>query len=96
MAIQINIRGVPEQVRDELAARAALQGKSMQEFLRAGLMQLDNEWLFSPSLAGKCTGNPEVWLGGGEIVRAEYSEKTPPALIAGVRPRSHRQPAGWF
>jgi plasmid stability protein len=32
MAIQINIRDVPEKVRDELAARAALQGKSMQEF----------------------------------------------------------------
>jgi hypothetical protein len=27
MAIQINIRDVPERVRDELAARAALQGK---------------------------------------------------------------------
>jgi plasmid stability protein len=40
MAIQINIRDVPESVRDELAARAALQGKSMQEFLRAELEKL--------------------------------------------------------
>lgn len=40
MAIQINIRDVPESVRDELAARAALQGKSMQEFLRAELERL--------------------------------------------------------
>jgi antitoxin FitA len=40
MAIQITIRGVPERVRDELAARAALQGKSMQEFLRAELERL--------------------------------------------------------
>lgn len=40
MAIQISIRGVPEKVRDELAARAALQGKSMQEFLRAELERL--------------------------------------------------------
>jgi len=40
MAIQINIRDVPERVRDELAARAALQGKSMQEFLRAELERL--------------------------------------------------------
>src|SRR6202035_2033832 len=39
-AIQINIRDVPERVRDELAARAALQGKSMQEFLRAELERL--------------------------------------------------------
>jgi hypothetical protein len=37
MAVQITIRDVPEEVRDELAARAALQGKSMQEFLRAEL-----------------------------------------------------------
>lgn len=40
MPIQINIRDVPERVRDELAARAALQGKSMQEFLRAELERL--------------------------------------------------------
>jgi hypothetical protein len=40
MAIQINIRDVPEKVRDELAARAALQGKSMQEYLRAELERL--------------------------------------------------------
>ncbi len=40
MAIQINIRDVPESVRDELAARAASQGKSMQEFLRAELERL--------------------------------------------------------
>ncbi len=40
MAVQINIRDVSERVRDELAARAALQGKSMQEFLRAALERL--------------------------------------------------------
>ncbi|HEY0803276.1 MAG TPA: hypothetical protein VGD54_20745 [Steroidobacteraceae bacterium] len=40
MAVQISIRDVPEKVRDELAARAALQGKSMQEFLRTELGRL--------------------------------------------------------
>jgi antitoxin FitA len=40
MTIQINIRDVPVRVRDELAARAALQGKSMQEFLREELERL--------------------------------------------------------
>ncbi|HEU4619252.1 MAG TPA: hypothetical protein VFV10_14525 [Gammaproteobacteria bacterium] len=40
MAVQITIRDVPEDVRDELAARAALQGKSMQEYLRAELERL--------------------------------------------------------
>lgn len=40
MAVQITIRDVPEKVRDELAARAASQGKSMQEYLRAELERM--------------------------------------------------------
>ena len=40
MAIQLTIRDVPEPVRDELASRAAAQGKSMQEFLRAELVRI--------------------------------------------------------
>ena len=40
MSVQITIRAVPEKVRDELAARAASQGRSMQEFLRAALERL--------------------------------------------------------
>lgn len=40
MGVQINIRDVPEDVRDELAARAALQGKSMQEYLRGELQRM--------------------------------------------------------
>ncbi len=40
MGIQISIRDVPAKVRDELAARAASQGKSMQEFLRCELERL--------------------------------------------------------
>jgi antitoxin FitA len=40
MGIQITIRDVPERVRDELAARAASQGRSMQEFLRTALERL--------------------------------------------------------
>jgi len=40
MAVQINIRDVPEAVRDELAARAARERKSMQEYLREQLERL--------------------------------------------------------
>ncbi|MGB5816835.1 MAG: hypothetical protein WBH85_17100 [Thermoanaerobaculia bacterium] len=40
MPVQITIRNVPDGVRDELAARAALQRKSMQEFLRGELERL--------------------------------------------------------
>lgn len=47
MPVQITIRNVPDDVRDELAARAALEGKSMQEFLRAQLEDLASR----PSIA---------------------------------------------
>lgn len=40
MSVHITIRDVPERVRDELAARAASQGRSMQEFLRGELVRL--------------------------------------------------------
>lgn len=40
MSVQITIRDVPNAVRDELAARAALQGQSMQEYLRSELERL--------------------------------------------------------
>ena len=40
MPVQITIRDVPESVRDELAARAARERKSMQEFLREELERI--------------------------------------------------------
>ena len=40
MAVQITIRGVPEEVRDELAVRAAERRQSMQEFLRSELERI--------------------------------------------------------
>jgi hypothetical protein len=40
MPVQITIRDVPESVRNALAGRAALQGKSMQEYLRSELQRL--------------------------------------------------------
>jgi len=50
MTVQITIRNVPKQVRDELASRAALQRKSMQEYLRGELERIASR----PSL--------ETWL----------------------------------
>jgi len=38
MAIAITIRGVPDDVRDELAARAARAHQSLQEYLRSMLI----------------------------------------------------------
>ncbi|MEA2125492.1 MAG: antitoxin FitA [Solirubrobacteraceae bacterium] len=38
MSVAITIRGVPDEVRDELAARAARSGRSLQEYLRGMLI----------------------------------------------------------
>ena len=40
MPVQITIRDVPEEIRDELALRAASQRKSMQEYLRGELERI--------------------------------------------------------
>jgi plasmid stability protein len=40
MATAITVRNVPEDVRDELAARAARSGRSLQEFLLHHLTQV--------------------------------------------------------
>ncbi len=40
MAISMTIRDVPEDTRDELAARAARSGRSLQEYLRSELIAL--------------------------------------------------------
>lgn len=38
MGVAITVREVPDEVRDELAARAARAGKSLQEYLRGMLI----------------------------------------------------------
>lgn len=40
MPKSITIRDVPDDTSDELAARAALTGRSLQEYLRARLVEL--------------------------------------------------------
>jgi antitoxin FitA len=40
MGVQITIRNVSEEVRDELASRAARERKSMQEYLKGELERL--------------------------------------------------------
>jgi plasmid stability protein len=40
MPTSITIRDVPDEARDELAARAASTGRSLQEYLRAQLIDL--------------------------------------------------------
>jgi antitoxin FitA len=40
MSKSITIRNVPDETTEELAARAALTGRSLQEYLRARLVEL--------------------------------------------------------
>jgi plasmid stability protein len=40
MPVSVTIRNIPEKTRDELAARAKLAGRSLQEHLRAQLIEL--------------------------------------------------------
>ncbi len=40
MATSITIRNVPDETRDELAARAARSGRSLQEYLRGEMIEL--------------------------------------------------------
>jgi plasmid stability protein len=39
MSVAITVRDVPDEVRDELAARAARSGRSLQEYVRAMLVE---------------------------------------------------------
>lgn len=50
MAKSVTIRDVPDEVTDELSARAAATGRSLQEYLRAKLVELSR------------TPDPEVWV----------------------------------
>lgn len=43
MTVAITVRKVPEEVRDELAARAARSGRSLQEYLLIYLVRLASQ-----------------------------------------------------
>ncbi|MCY4613642.1 MAG: hypothetical protein OXB94_08495 [Nitrospira sp.] len=73
MAVQITIRGVPEEVRDELAMRAALQCQSMQEFLRCELARLAER----PSVG--------MWLQAVRNRKVGTKTRIPPSLILRAR-----------
>jgi hypothetical protein len=77
MSIQITIRDVPEKVRDELAARAALQGKSMQEYLRAELERLASRpsvdaWLEQVRKRKRAS---QTRVSGGRILRQRNADR---------------------
>ena len=77
MGVQITIRGVPEDVRDELKARAAARGQSMQEYLRGELERIVakptiDEWLKGVRAFKKATG---INVSTEDILRARDADR---------------------
>jgi plasmid stability protein len=52
MGVAITIRNVPEEVRDELATRAARSGRSLQEYLMLQLIELTSTPAVEDVIAG--------------------------------------------
>ena len=73
MSVRITIRGVPDDVRDELAARAAQQRQSMQAFLRGELERTASR----PSV--------EAWLRGVRARKEAAGTRVPPSRIVRAR-----------
>ena len=70
MSVNITIRNIPQEVRDELAARAAMEGKSMQEYLRTELVKLST------------TPPVEAWLNVVRERKATYGTRiTAPKIL---------------
>jgi antitoxin FitA len=65
MTTSITIRDVPDETRDELAARAASTGRSLQEYLRTRLIDLarrpDPEVLVQRIRARKASTGTSLW-----------------------------------
>lgn len=73
MPVQITIRGVAEEVRDELALRAAARRQSMQEFLRGELERIASR----PSV--------DLWLRDVRRRKAAAGAPVPRSAILGSR-----------
>ena len=78
MPVQITIRGVPDEVRDELAVRAALQRKSMEEFLRGELERITSR----PSI--------DAWLQDVRAGKEAMGTRIPPSVILRARDADRR------
>ena len=78
MPVKITIRDVPEDVRNELAARAARGGKSMQEFLRGELERIASR----PSI--------DDWLQEVRRRKAAAGTRIPASVILRARDADRR------
>jgi plasmid stability protein len=78
MPRSITIRDVPDETGDELAARAALTGRSLQEYLRAHLIELAQ------------APDAEVWLARVRARKAATGGSIPMGRILADRDADRR------
>ena len=78
MTTSLSVRNVPVEVRDELAARAARSGKSLQEYLLAELERLARR------------PTPEAWLARVRERKALSGAKLPARAILRLRAAERR------
>ena len=84
MPIQITIDDVPEELRDELAARAALKGQSLEEYLRREVGCIESR----PSI--------EVWLREVRARKEARGTRVPPAVILRARDEGRELTVGSY
>jgi len=75
MPVAITIRNVPETVRDELAARAARSGRSLQEFLLGELSTAVSRPTVDDVIARARTRARGSHIGVAEILAARDAER---------------------
>ncbi len=78
MSVNITIRNVPDEVRDELAGRAAVQGRSLQEYL----------WRELGRLAAR--PDAEAWMAGVRRRKAGESTRLTTADLVAWRDADRR------
>ena len=79
MAVQITVDNVPEDIRDELAARAALEAQTLEEFVRCELEPIASRptkdvWLRNVHVR-KAAGGTRI--SADEIIAARDSDRRP-------------------
>ena len=80
MSVAVTIRNVPDEVRNELAARAARSGRSLQEYLRRELIELaskpsTDDWLAQLRARVEARGTQ---LSADQIVSAIRADRDDP------------------
>ena len=78
MPVDITLRGVPEAVRDELAARADVRGQSLEEFLRGELKRIasrpaNSTWL---EIVRNRKARTQTRVSRSEILRDRDADRT--------------------